>query len=139
MTKLKLDFKNGVVEVEGSEDLAAKIYADFKQPLLDQSKKIHHEPAAAESQIILPPSAISQLKNRAASKSSGPSCADRIIELKDAGYFKNLRDLKSIGSALSERAHNYQSNQIGAALTGLIKRGVLRRINKDGGYQYQNP
>jgi hypothetical protein len=134
MTNLKIDIKNGLVEVEDDKELASKVYTDFKDVLIDRMQQ------ASEPEDAIAPAEPPSQKAKAKTKvSGGPSCASRIEELKKANFFKSLQDIKAIAAALAAKAQNYQSNQIGAALTTLTKRGALRRIKQDGVYKYQNP
>jgi hypothetical protein len=139
MTKLKIDIRNGLVEVEEDKDLAAQVYADFKDVLIARMQRAA-EPGDETAEDDDGSKQTPQKPQRKKAKSSGaPSCASRIEELKNAGFFKSLQDNKSISDALAAKAQNYQSNQIAAPLTTLTKRGILRRVKQDNKYQYQNP
>jgi hypothetical protein len=77
MTKLRIDIRNGVVEVEADKELADKVYSDFKGVLLarmqqasnDQDSTLNDEPSATTDD---------GKKTKSRPKSSGgPSCATR--------------------------------------------------------------
>ena len=133
----------GLIEVEGEADVVLRVYDDLKEVILgrlarerpptDTASPTDVEESAAGEPIIL------DKKRRAVAKRSGPSCASRILELKSADFFKDLRDTKPVGDALSTRGHNYEGKHIAAALIDLTKRGTIRRLKRDGNWVYQNP
>lgn len=130
--KLHINAQLGIIEVEGEQQFVEQVYEDYKKNLL---QKLIDAPAHQNDE-----------KKDNASKSkgvikrkSGPSCADRILTVQAEGFFKTLRTAGQIKEKLAEKGTHYESKHVAAALSHLTKRGTIRRLKKDGGWQYQNP
>lgn len=76
---------------------------------------------------------------RSRRSSSGPSCATRIDALRAEGFFAQKRSAKDVADRLDEKATPYGANHIAAAIQQMTKKGVLRRMKGDSGWQYVNP
>ena len=135
-TKLHINLIQGLFEVEGSEEFIKELYMDAKNTGL-------FSPRSLPKDILEPPPTDTDVKfaskKRSVIKRGGPSCAARIAELKEIGFFTDLRDAKSISEELSTKGYNYESKHIAAAMTNLTQRGVLRRVKKEKTWNYQNP
>lgn len=136
-TKLHVNAALGIIEIEGDEKVVLQIYGDLKELIKSKiaSAEVADRPDAEPATIT---SRKSASKTKPVKK-GGPSCASRIVDLKTAKFFTNLREGKAVGDALAAKGHNYQSNQIAASLMNMTKRGELRRVKKDGSWFYQNP
>lgn len=132
--KLHINVSQGLFEVEGSEEFVKQLYAEARSSgLFAKLPKV--EASDPEHEVAEK----SQGKRRQTVKRGGPSCASRIQELKDDGFFADLRETKAISDALASKGYNYEGKHIAASLLDLTKRGSLRRIKKDGNWVYQNP
>lgn len=146
-SKLHINTQQGLIEVEGDEKVVLAVYSDLKDLIKARlsATPTQHKATPAPSNAELnagsfqPPNGDEPKKKRRSGKSGGPSCASRILELKESGHFSELRDAKAVSEALSAKGHNYEGKHIAAALIDITKRGALRRIKKDGGWSYQNP
>jgi hypothetical protein len=140
MAKLVVNAALGIIEVDGDEKFVSQIYADLKDLIRSRiSNAKAPPPAAAPLAAQVGQKDEAEKKKRTTPKKTGPSCSNRIAELKTENFFTNLRDAKSISDALAERGHHYESKHIAAALIAMTKRGELRRVKNDGAWAYQNP
>lgn len=63
----------------------------------------------------------------------------RIIQLKNAAFFKKPRTVEEGRDALAKKDHHYTSKYLSVYLIRLAKRGILRKIKRKGDYLYVNP
>ena len=142
--RLSINFAAGTIEADGSEEFVDRIYADLKDLLLSKYSGIQiarplgggadrADDGGEEDSEDKP------RKTRRKTKSSGPSCAARILVLKDEGFFGSLRSATEVGDKLREKGTAYEGKHVAAALLDLVKRGQVRRVNQGGSWAYQNP
>lgn len=135
-SKIHINLSLGLLEVEGEEAFIKDIYQDAKTSGLLTVPPV--SPAVTNGSSESDGDQQTKPKRNVV-KRTGPGCGARITELKDEKFFTDLREAKDIREALSAKGHNYESKHIAAALTDLTKRGVLRRLKRDGKWLYQNP
>jgi hypothetical protein len=138
MTKFHVNLKEGVIDIEGEKDFVEQVYKDFKPELL-KFVGLPKTGAVTAPDGAKPEDKPSPKAKPSGSKKNGPSCASRILAIKTEKFFEAPRALKEISDKLEEKGTIYNSNQVSAALTNLIKRTELRRVKKDGSWVYQNP
>lgn len=131
-TSLKIDLTHGLLEVEGEEGFVRSVYDDFKEELSKRSSGLGKK----SDNVAKPPAAKTE---RGKPKKGGPSCASRILDLKNDDFFVQTRGNEAIREKLREKGNTYASNQIAAALTVMTRRGELRRVKEGGSWVYQNP
>jgi len=151
-TKLHINLRQGVIEVDGEPDFVEKVYKDFKGEVL--KRLASHEPDGGDDgdEIEADKSAGAKIKKGTSEKKAAgkratgkrakgaQSCGVRILELKKKKAFaKDGLFADAVRAKLKEDGHTYGSNLVGATLTALYKRGELRRTDKDGKWLYLNP
>lgn len=131
-TKLHINISQGLIEVEGEEKFVREIYNDFKSDIAKQFGKTTvatGKKSGAKSSGELD-SAKKTTKRRP--KTSGPSCASRVLELKEEKFFDQPRTSKEVKDKLDEKGKIYEGKHVSAALIHLVNNGSLRRTKKDG-------
>ena len=68
----------------------------------------------------------------------GRSIKDYVLELKEAGRFKNQQGLADVQKALKVEGHIIPLTTLSGVMLGLVKAKHLRRIWADGAWQYVN-
>jgi hypothetical protein len=143
--RVHIDAPAGVIDIEGEkefvEGMLAKLFplieeAGFgSRPLgqaidqgTDDAQSDSDEDSAVESDGR---GAKSKTKRKRNVAPKGHTCSDRIIALKEDGFFKTKRGLGDIIAGLSQKGFTHQSNQVSAAGESLFKRSLLQRT-KDG-------
>jgi hypothetical protein len=141
--RVHIDAPAGVIEIEGEKDfvegLLSKIFPMIEEAgfgsrprspnsrVDDQEDPSTNNEAGTESD-----NGKSRVKRRRGSPApKGQSCADRIVSLKDSGFFKQHRVGGDIVAGLAAKGWTYKSNQVAAATGALFDRGQLQRT-KDG-------
>ncbi|MYF31180.1 MAG: hypothetical protein F4029_04425 [Gammaproteobacteria bacterium] len=66
----------------------------------------------------------------------GHSCADRIMELRKDGFFKERRTPAEIVDALGTKGWTHTNNQVSAAGGTMFKRGDIQRTKSGKGFAY---
>ncbi len=67
----------------------------------------------------------------------GPT--DRILALKQGGFFKERRSLAAIREGLEESGFIYPMTTLSPVVIRLVRAGQLRRVKEKGGWLYVNP
>jgi hypothetical protein len=145
-TRLTVNLSTGVIEAEGELEFVQGIYDDLRDVILKKSAALPSAPSAAspvasnEAEEGEESSGMKVRKPpRRRGKISGPSCASRIVALKDEEYFSELRSAGDVGAKLREKGTAYEAKHVAASLIDLVKRGALRRVQDGGSWSYQNP
>lgn len=67
----------------------------------------------------------------------------RVLNLKEEGFFNELKEVKDVQETLQIRGHIYTFEPVAVALLRLVKKGALRRVrevkDKKNIYKYCNP
>lgn len=141
--RVHIDAPSGIVELEGEKDfvegMLAKLFpliesAGFGSRPQSQQSDVSSEAVTSieDTTIFNQPSEKTKAKRRRTSNPpKGQSCADRILSLKSAGFFKTHRSAADIVVGLREKGWTHKSNQVGAATNNLFERNELQRT-KDG-------
>lgn len=141
--RVHIDAPSGVVDIEGEKDFVEGLLAKLF-PLLENAGFGSRAP---ENSYIQPEDANGgsddegveenagavkpKIKRKRSVAPKGHSCADRILSLKEEGYFRSKRGSNEIVIGLAEKGYTHKSNQVAAAGESLFKRGLLQRT-KDG-------
>ncbi|WP_404714065.1 hypothetical protein [Sphingomonas sp. MMS24-J13] len=145
--RVHIDAPAGVVEIEGEKDFVEGLLAKLF-PLLEEAGFGSRPPAAKEAPELsneatntqdsgavedggAPDKAKFKRKRNVAPK--GHTCADRIIALKEEGFFKTKRTGGDIVAGLSAKGYTHKSNQVAAAGESLFKRSLLQRTKEGSG------
>lgn len=141
--KLHINASQGLLDIEGDVSFVERIYHDAKASGLFKVLEARHHAAQSSENIVTedPPSthADQKKKKRTAPKKNGPACTERIVELREAGFFDQMKKAGEVKDGLAKNGHSYAANQVGAALTALYKSGALRRSKIDSVWQYNRP
>jgi hypothetical protein len=141
--KLHINALQGLFDIEGPEDFVERIYRDAKDSGLfstPQFKETMEKSAEANPDIDVASQSTDQKKRKRTSpKKTGPACTERIIEMRQAGFFDQLKKASDVKDGLEKNGHSYAGNQVGAALTSLYRSGQLRRSKIENVWQYQKP
>jgi hypothetical protein len=138
--KAIINVQTGIVELEGSVDFVSK-YLDKFEHLVGRFDE--NQNGSAKPELTTPEASavagVNGRKKKATSKKSGPSCGDRVRELKSEGFFSEPRTSQDVQAALKERATPYDTKHISAALIYQVGTKNLRRIQKGETWLYVNP
>jgi hypothetical protein len=139
MPKLVVDLQRGLIEVDASDEFVRRVYSDVRDTILSKlaSAPVREENNTEQAGGKSSPTKATK-KPRRKGRTGGPSCASRIEEIKEEGFFKEPRSQSEIREKLKERGTTYAANQVAASLTDMTKRRMLRRFNENG-WKYQNP
>lgn len=143
--RVHIDAPAGVVEIEGEKDFVEGLLAKLF-PLLEDAGFGSRPPQNNNAQAVqnetndngddeLAAENDSGTKSKPKRKRNvapkGHSCADRMLALKEEGFFKTKRGGSEILTGLAEKGFTHKQNQVAAAGESLFKRGLLQRT-KDG-------
>lgn len=138
MPKLVVDLQRGLIEIDASDELVKRVYSDVRDTILSRLASSPAQEDFGETPGVTPPAPDAAKKPRRKTRAGGPSCASRILEIKDEGFFKEPKSPREVREKLKERGTTYASNQIAASLVDMTKGRKLRRFNENG-WKYQNP
>jgi len=143
--RVHIDAPAGVVEIEGEkefvEGLLAKVFplleaAGFgsRPPTNDGATGDQSNDLAQGDQPLADQNGKGKTKKRrGTTPPKGQSCADRILTLKQEGFFKPKRSVPEIIEGLESKGWTHNGNQVGAALTNMFGRGDIQRTKEGGG------
>jgi len=77
-----------------------------------------------------------RVKRKRGTTPKGHSCADRMLGLKEDGFFKTKRSASEIVTGLGEKGYTHKANQVAAAGGSLFERGLLQRTKEGSGFKY---
>jgi len=141
--RVHIDAPAGVIEIEGEKDFVEGLLAKLF-PLIEEAGFGSKPPgnrdasnAASETggddEFADDGSGGDKIKVRRKRgvTPKGHSCADRMIALKEEGFFKTPQGGGEIVKGLAGKGFTHKSNQVAAAGESLFKRGLIQRT-KDG-------
>ncbi|MDF7774046.1 hypothetical protein P1X14_02205 [Sphingomonas sp. AOB5] len=142
--RVHIDAPAGVVEIEGEKDFVEGLLAKLF-PLLEEAGFGSKRPRGAAPPSDEEPDDTGEedgdevgagagkpkIKRKRGVTPKGHSCADRMMTLKEEGFFKTQRGTGDIVGGLASKGFTHKSNQVAAAGESLFKRGMLQRT-KDG-------
>ena len=149
-SRIRIDAPTGVIEVEGEPGFV-EAQIEKLLPLIEacgfgfRRNSAASPPSAANGQVDAknqpdPVEDDGLTQNQTAAKRSrkgkvkvpkGQSCADRIMILRNEGYFKEHRSTTDIAKELGNKGWTHKTNQVSAAAGPMFERGDLQRT-KDG-------
>lgn len=147
--RVHIDAPAGVIEIEGEkefvEGLLGKLFPLLEEagfgsgkvlkketPIQSNECDSDDEEVAAEDNATGKP----KIKRKRSVAPKGHSCADRMLALKEEGFFKDMRGTGDIVKGLASKGFTHKVNQVAAAGESLFKRGLLQRT-KDGNGPFQ--
>jgi len=150
--RIHIDAPTGVIEVEGEKEFV-EAQLDKLLPLIEAcgfGTRSSKDEAGNESQSD-DPNTISKvdaeipLSDQASAKKprrrrtrapKGQSCADRIMVLRNEGFFKEQKSNADIVNGLGKKGWIYKANQVAAATGPMFERGDLQRTSVGKGFGY---
>lgn len=143
--RVHIDAPAGVVEIEGEKDfvegLLAKLFPLLEEAGFGSKPPRGKAPPEQDGEVeynadddtddVGTGAGKTKLKRKRSVTPKGHSCADRMIAMKDEGFFKTMRSSSDIVGGLAANGFTHKSNQVAAAGESLFKRGLLQRT-KDG-------
>lgn len=95
MTKLKIDLRNGTLEVEGGEAFVRKVYQDYKEKVAQENFVPVEEPTRVENASVVKTASDRRVKNVNAKSSSKRKEAYQIVKDLDLSAKGEKEALKS--------------------------------------------
>jgi hypothetical protein len=85
-----------------------------------------------------------QQKSQTTTTNNPETAPDRILSLKEAGFFKSQRSIAEIRQELRRNGWNYEVTSLSGPLQSLVSKRALRRENVEGengkkAWKYSNP
>jgi hypothetical protein len=122
------DMKDGPLKVKAFETILGHLLSETNGAVARQS----------------PRSATPLRKAQPATQNSPESVADRILSLKDEGFFKSPRSIAEIRQELQRNGWHYAVTSLSGPLQSLVKKRALRRDDVQSetgrsGWKYFNP
>jgi|GEM_PF-2965840 len=149
VVRARIDARTGLVELEGDKEFVSA-YLDKLLPLIETtgfgvnfrngngSPEENEEVASAEQVTSDKEAAARQKKKRRVPKRppAGASCRERILTLRNDGFFSEHRSATDIVAGLAKKGWTYKSNQVGAALVVMFSKGEIQRTKTDDGHGF---
>lgn len=121
MAKATIKSKTGaIITIEGTEKEVSNIIAKFERVIT-----IIHAKGVTPKATVLKKE---QKKRRAAS--------DRIVELREEGFFDKPKNLTEIMHFLEEKGYIYPITTLSGVMIGLVQKKILGRKKVDGKWVY---
>ena len=148
INRIMIDAPTGLIEIEGEKDFV-EAQLDKILPLIEgcgfgQSVKPSEDDtsqASPNSKEVAPPVASDANGGKKTKRAidrppKGHSCADRILELRKDGFFKDQKTPAQIAEGLGKKGWTHTPNQVSAAAGQMFKRGEIQRTSVDKGFAY---
>ena len=146
--RVHIDAPAGVIDLEGEKEFVEGMLAKLF-PLIENAGFGRH-PKSIESEAVAEPeaeldnvptengSSTNKARTRKAGKKppAGHSCGERILKLKEDGFFKEKKSSAEIVAGLKAKGWTHNTSQVGAAAGPLFNKGDLQRTNEGGGWLY---
>lgn len=146
--RIMIDAPTGLIEVEGEKDFVeAQLdkllpliegcgFGQYVEPSEDDTSKASPNSKADEPPVASDASGGKKTKRAINRPPKGHSCADRILELRKDGFFKDQRTPAQIVEGLSKKGWTHNANQVSAAGGQMFKRGDIQRTSVGNGFAY---
>jgi hypothetical protein len=141
--RAKIDIASGLFELEGDKDFVSDhldklmpLISRFPVPKLGELKGPPKGDNAEENDEGEPVDSAKKKKRMPKRPAGGASCRERIVILRDKGFFSTKRGASDVKQGLETEGWTYQNNQIGAALTQMFGGGEIRRTKEGGSFKY---
>ncbi len=137
LAKATINVKDGTIQLEGPKEFVEK-YLDLFSPMIKGVSLTKQEIPQKKDEISEnEPGEIKRKRNVGAR--SGPSCAERILGLKDENFFTQPRSSTEVRDQLKLKGWTYETKNVAASLLNLNKAGRLRRVQEGSKFNYCNP
>lgn len=135
--KARVDIRAGQIELEGDKDFVQANLDKFRELMAQRGQK--SEPDEDEAAADADESSNgkdTKIKRRRPKGVAGDSCRDRILKLKEDGFFAAQRTPADIVKGLAAKGWTNSHNQVTAALTPMFETGQLKRTSDGKGFKY---
>lgn len=146
--RVHIDAPAGVIDIEGEKDFVEGLLAKLF-PLVENAG-FGSRPASAAIDVGKEPDVESddsttenggksdkpRVKRKRGATPKGHSCADRMLALKEDGFFKTKRSTSEIVAGLGEKGYTHKTNQVAASAGSLFERGLIQRTKEGSGFKY---
>jgi vacuolar-type H+-ATPase subunit E/Vma4 len=131
ITKAVINVKEGIIELEGSQEFVEKYLNEYKQIItnLQTASKIEKTQRKVEK------STDKTQKKRTRTK-TGPSCTQKVQELLDEGFFREPRDRSEVQQEILNRGLRFQSKEVSATLINAFNASKLKRTGAGKNAKY---
>ncbi len=134
--KARVDIRAGQIELEGDKDFVQSNLDKFRELMAQRGQKSEPDdedaPVADESSN----GKETKVKRRRAKLVAGDGCRDRILKLKEDGFFGQQQTPAEIVKGLAAKGWTNSHNQVTAALTTMFEAGQLKRTSNGKGFKY---
>lgn len=143
-----IDAPTGVIELEGEKEFVEAQIEKFL-PLIQsfgfgirgktrtqQDGTVDADDSAITAKPAAPPKDRKQSRRVVNRPPKGHSCADRIMELRKDGFFKERRTTTQIADGLGDKGWTHTSSQVAAAAGPMFNRGDIQRAKEGRGFVY---
>lgn len=143
-----IDAPAGVIELEGEKEFVEAQIEKFL-PLIQsfgfgvrgktemqQDDAADTDDSATTAKPAAPPRDRKQPKRSVNRPPKGHSCADRIMELRKDGFFKERKTTAQIAEGLGDKGWTHTASQVSAAAGPMFKRGDIQRAKQGKGFVY---
>ena len=140
-----IDAAAGIFEMEGEADFVAA-QLDKLLPLVTAGGFVKRVgPSENSDDVEQPPQPQPESKSNGSKKSKrgtgsrppkGRSCSDRMMTLREDGFFKEQRKPAQIVNGLGAKGWTHTSNQVSAAGGHMHTRGDIQRTKVGNGFAY---
>ena len=147
--RLFVDAPTGVIELEGEKEFVEEHFEKFL-PLIercgfgngaDAPEQKENTGAtsksAAEAPAVAPKASGKRARRSVARPPQGQSCRERILTLREDGFFKEQRTTSEIVEGLAEKGWIHNTGQVAAAAgQTMFDRGEIQRTKAGKGFKY---
>ncbi|MBA7683017.1 hypothetical protein ES703_91373 [subsurface metagenome] len=130
IVKAVINIKEGVIELEGPQEFVEK-YLELYRPDASKWQTALLQKGEVKTKEEAPK------RVRTAKPKRGVTCAEKVLELRSEGYFKEPRARAEVQQYLKEKKGLiYKSNEVAANLKNLFSRGELQRLTEGKTFKY---
>ena len=130
MVKAVINLKEGVIELEGPREFVEK-YLELYRPNAGRWQAALSAKGEVKTKEEAPK------RPRIVKPRKGLTCAEKILELRSEGYFKEPRARAEVQQYLKEKKGLiYKANEVAANLKNLFSRGDLQRLTEGKTFKY---
>lgn len=140
--RIRIDAAAGVFELEGAAEFVeaqldkllplVKAGGFIKTPGTPEDRGDEAEQPEPETKA----NGSRKSKRRSSLPPKGHSCADRMMVLREDGFFKEQKTPAQIVEGLGAKGWTHTSNQVSAAGGQMFKRGAIQRTKAGNGFAY---
>ncbi len=129
--KALINIEEGVIELEGPKEFVEK-YLDQYQVFIEKGFTLPSTPRRNSKEAeVGKVEKLTPKRTRTAKSKAGPTCADKIRELIEEGYFKEPKTTADISEyLLQQKGYVNAKKDVSANLKHMFDRGEIKRIRE---------